>query len=612
MPGRKPDMSAAQAAAMRTVLAEIEAASLLTSNRDTVVQDITNPGPAGVGGGRLTQLGLQRVDRKHQASVDKMVREVCSRLLGNKASEPPTTEEALVWAEAASFLGSRVQDPSADSDECSGRKPDMSMLAAQTLRTMLAKMEVALKLMSNQDRVVQDITNPGAVNIDGKKLTQIHLKRVDIKHRASVNEMVTAVRSRLLGKGVSGLIHSEEALVWAEAATFLAGRVQGPGDCPGRKADMSTNAAEMLCRALGEVEAACKLTSNREKIVQDITNPGLSAVGGRGAITQTDLKRVSYVHRASVDAMMSELCNRLLGRKTNGPTNPGEAQVWAEAAVFFHNRIQVSTGECPGRNPDMSQHAAKAVRKVLPQIANQLERINASDQEAAQMLMHNRERVIQDITNPGPTNIDGKKLTQTDLKRVDGKHRASVGVMVNEVCCCLLGRTASKRPSPEDALVWAEAAAFLAGRIQGTPSDCPGRDPDMSSAAAAALRSMLGQMEAAHMLMNNRERVVQDIANPGPKNIDGKTLTQTDLKRVDAKHRASVDAMVREVCCRLLGKGASMPQAPGEMLVWAKAAGFLSGRIQGTPSDCPGRNPDMSSAAAAALRAVLEAVEAGK
>jgi hypothetical protein len=123
---------------------------------------------------------------------------------------------------------------------------------------------------------------------------------------------------------------------------------------------------------------------------------------------------------------------------------------------------------------------------------------------------------------------------------------------------------------------------------------------------------MLGQMEAAHMLMNNRERVVQDIANPGPKNIDGKTLTQTDLKRVDAKHRASVDAMVREVCCRLLGKGASMPQAPGEMSVWAEAARFLSGRIQGTPSDCPGRNPDMSSAAAAALRAVLEAVEAGK
>merc|ERR1711920_664725 len=117
--------------------------------------------------------------------------------------------------------------------------------------------------------------------------------------------------------------------------------------------------------------------------------------------------------------------------------------------------------------------------------------------------------------------------------------------------------------------------------------------------------------EAAHMLMNNRERVVQDITNPGPKNIDGKTLTQTNLKRVDARHRASVDAMVREVCCRLLGK-TPLPQVPGDVPVWAEAARFLSGRIQGAPADCPGRSPDMSPAAAAALRAVLESVEAGK
>merc|ERR1711972_28333 len=176
-----------------------------------------------------------------------------------------------------------------------------------------------------------------------------------------------------------------------------------------------------------------------------------------------------------------------------------------------------------------------------------------------------------------------------------------------------MGRSTLKKPSLEDSLVvWPQASTFLAGRIQGTPSDCPGRNPDMSSAAATALRTMLSQMEAANMLMNNRERVVQDITNSGPKNIDGKMLTQTNLKRVDAKHRASVDAMVREVCGRLLGNGASALQAPGEVPVWAEAARFLSGRIQGAPADCPGRSPDMSPAAAAALRAVLESVEAGK
>merc|ERR1719356_1831373 len=261
---------------------------------------------------------------------------------------------------------------------------------------------------------------------------------------------------------------------------------------------------------------------------------------GGGVLTQRDLKRVSHVHRATVDAMIGEVCNRLLGRKTNGPSTSAEAQVWADAALFFHHRIQASPAESPGRNADMSQAAAKAMRKVLPQISSQVDTIEASNREAAQMLIFNRERVVQDITNPGPTNIDGKKLTQTNLKRVDPKHVASVDAMVNEVCCCLLGRTTSKKPSPEDALVWAEAAKFLDGRIQGSPSDCPGRNPDMSSGAATALRTMLAKMEAAHALMNNRERVVQDITNPGPNNIDGKTLTQKDLTRVDAEYRSSV------------------------------------------------------------------------
>merc|ERR1712151_839852 len=137
--------------------------------------------------------------------------------------------------------------------------------------------------------------------------------------------------------------------------------------------------------------------------------------------------------------------------------------------------------------------------------------------------MYNRERVVQDITNTSSVNIDAKTLTQKDLKRVDGKHQASVDAMVNEVCCCLLGRATMKKPSLEDALVvWPQAATFLAARIQGTSSDCPGRNPDMSAGAATALRTMLSQMEAAHKLENNRERVVADITNSGRKNIDGK------------------------------------------------------------------------------------------
>merc|ERR1711904_504528 len=109
---------------------------------------------------------------------------------------------------------------------------------------------------------------------------------------------------------------------------------------------------------------------------------------------------------------------------------------------------------------------------------------------------------------------------------------------------------------------------------------------------------------AANMLMSNRGRVGQDITNPGPQNIDGKALTQTDLKRVDTKHQASVNAMIMEVSSRLLGKPMSSP-SPQEQQVWAEAASYLSGRIQGTSAEMPGRKPDMSSDAAMALRTVL-------
>merc|ERR1719217_1395945 len=267
--------------------------------------------------------------------------------------------------------------------------------------------------------------------------------------------------------------------------------------------------------------------------------------------------------------MLRELSSRLLGMKRNAPSAAGgEAQVWADAASFFSSRIQAAEGAPAGRKADMSAEAGAAMQKVLASIANPPEKVDTACLEAAQMLMSNYERVVQDITNPGPNNIDGKRLTQTDLRRVDIKHKELVGAMVCEVPCCLIGKATVKMLVPEEVQVWAEAARFLSGRIQGTPGEMPGRNPDMSSEAAAALRAMLAQMEAALMLMSNRERVVQDITNPGARNIDGKALTQTELKRVDIDNQASVNAMVKEVICRLFGNTSSTP-APQEYLVWA-------------------------------------------
>merc|ERR1719161_1916948 len=123
----------------------------------------------------------------------------------------------------------------------------MSMLAARTLRTTLAKMEATLMLISNHERVVQDITNPKTENIDGKPLTQVHLKRVDNKHKESVSGMIKAVGWRLLGQGVAGPLTAEEALVWVEAAEFFSSRIQDtPEQKPGRAPDMSSLAAMVL------------------------------------------------------------------------------------------------------------------------------------------------------------------------------------------------------------------------------------------------------------------------------------------------------------------------------------------------------------------------------
>merc|ERR1719313_1541414 len=104
----------------------------------------------------------------------------------------------------------------------------------------------------------------------------------------------------------------------------------------------------------------------------------------------------------------------------------------------------------------------------------------------------------------------------------------------------------------EKALVWADAASFLTSRIQGPGDECDfpheQRGADMSSAAATALRTTLARLEAAHRLATNFERVVQDITNPGPSNIDGKELTQLNLTRVKPVHKLEVEEMLKVVC----------------------------------------------------------------
>merc|ERR1719375_1426931 len=438
--------------------------------------------------------------------------------------------------------------------------------------------------------------NPGPSNIDGKALTQPGLRRGDARNEACVRKMLGAVCCRLVGKIPSGPSSDMDAKVWADVARFLGARLQGPLDCPGRAPDMSLASATEMRSVLAQFEAGALLMSNREKVALDIANPGPAAVGG-GVLTQPELQRVDQKHKDSVQNMVDQVSACLLGTRSSlsGARGTDEALVWAQAAGFLSARVQGSIGECPGREPDMSAAAAGQLKAALAKI------------EAAHALMYNRERVVEDITNPGPQNIDGKPLTQLHLIRLEPKNAATVSSMMSALASLLLGQTVSGPGFGTEAMVWKGAAAFLAGRVQGAPDEMPGRAPDMSSGAAAAMRTALGQMEAFGQLMGNRERVVQDITNLGAMNIDGKKLTQLNLKRVDPQNTAAVQSMIGEVGCRLLGGQTKEPDA-AEARVWAEAAAYLSGRIHVGAVSPTRRAPDMSVEAAAAMRQVLASV----
>jgi hypothetical protein len=632
MRGRNPDMSFGAAAALRMVLeqisqsekfttASIEAAQALMANRENVVMDIANPSNANINGGGLTQKSLERVDSSDKPSVNAMFDELCGRLQGKAGAKKPSAQDARVWAVAARYLAKRVQGTP---EAMPGRKADMSSGAAQAMCVVLGQIgaeadeiaaqngaiEASQRLLGNRDKVVKDIVNPAPI-------TQRELLRVDSKHEARVNEMITEVCNRLEMKAAKKP-SAQEAPVWAVAADYLSARIQGsPASCPGRKADMSVHAANALHAVLAQIgqesaavcawnganEAAQLLKANRERVAQDIANSGRGRknIDGHG-LTQGSLDRVDSKHKTVVDAMLIEVCNRLEGKGSNSkPSTVEEIAVWTTAAAYLAQRVQGAAAECPGRRPDMSAGAAKALKEVLGKL------------EAGYKLEANRVRVAQDIANAGPTNIDGKKLTQTELKRVSSADRATVEAMIGEVCNNLQGKAATKKPSVQDASVWAAAARYLSKRVQGTRGEMPGRKPDMSTGAATALRSALeavagdgaARQEAAQALKVNQKKVVADIVNPGPKNIDGIVLTQKNLDRVDSKHQAVVDAMINEVCGRLQGTSGRKPSTSEEAIVWAAAASYLSKRVQGSPTDMPGRKTDMSYAAAAALRAVL-------
>jgi len=118
--------------------------------------------------------------------------------------------------------------------------------------------------------------------------------------------------------------------------------------------------------------------------------------------------------------------------------------------------------------------------------------------------------------------------------------------------------------------------------------------------------------EATALLLRNHEGVLADMTSPIP------SPSQPDLKRICPSMRPYADQALRDACRRLLGcpvgstgRGVhnealevSHPMRAAQQTVWVDVATYLDKRIQTKPHPT-GRAPDMSEAAAGAMRAAL-------
>ena len=288
---------------------------------------------------------------------------------------------------------------------------------------------------------------------------------------------------------------------------------------------------------------------------------------------------------------------------------------------------------------------------------------SAARQEAATKLILNHANVRRDIANPSTEWAilgDSRPLTQTELRRLDISDSPHVCGFLREVSRRLLGgapflEVRLDLSTPQQARAWLHSAAYLEGRLQTAAEQMPGRERDMGPAAGDAmvavmteiaenagawlsLRQLLGSSvcgageeggaaaahshnareEAARKLILNHGAVRMDIANPFPnQSIKGNKLSQArSLARVPHEDAGYVDQFLREVARRLLAgmSGAPRlevrlnPSLPPQARAWEQAATYLAQRIQSTPQQSPGREPDMSPEAAAAMKAVIAEV----
>lgn len=123
--------------------------------------------------------------------------------------------------------------------------------------------------------------------------------------------------------------------------------------------------------ALGaRVEAARKLVTNRDRVINDVCNPARKSQ----PIPLTVV--VSKDDRGAAENGMKETARRLLGCPSGvdtvqapiKPTTDAEKQAWVDMAMIIDARLQTIPQQCSYREPDMSEEAGAALRATLKEV----------------------------------------------------------------------------------------------------------------------------------------------------------------------------------------------------------------------------------------------------
>ena len=502
------------------------------------------------------------------------------------------TQQAEVWSAAAIYLDGRIQS---NDNEKPGRKPDFSVEGGRAVRAVLEELSgVRLQFhdglgapgsmqKASHPYPVHDIsavsmtppqprfTSPqppmaSPPSRSSPRSPAFSAPRPTAIHGASQGGAVSAPPPRsaysappppppaampaltglmaFLNPMANPLTNGGNQPQWDYLQQLLERDGQGGAHADGAAAGFSQVARE---------EAARKLIKNHLFVLRDVTNqvPG----------TQVHLARVPISSATFVDEALREVTRRLLGRREGleghavqvDQGNALQAEAWAGTARYLDGRIQTHDDEKPGRTPDLSVEAGKAMRAVLEEVGGV-------------KLMHH-----------------------------DGLNPMSNGF--NQPLWAALLEL-SRRDAPAGAQADGAAGGF----------------------------SQAAREEAAAALIGNHENVLKDVCNPSrTDNIIGVPLTQTHLKRVDVGHAYYVDQMLRECVRRLLGRrpgsqALAVPPEPRngslsqttQMVAYACATTYLDGRIQSTDAQKPGRKPDMSEPATAAVMAVLRELASGQ